>query len=92
MAFEVTQSIEPKSPPGAEVEVTSLGTFDDLEEAIGAARVARDLVSKSRSDDYSWWTVKEPGAQLARWISDSRSTAEFVLDLRTGQLVEVGHT
>ena len=30
-----------------------------------------------------------PGAQLANWIADSSNNQEFVLDLRTGQLVEV---
>lgn len=90
MSYEVTQSVEARSPAGAPVEVTALGSFDDLDEAVGAARVARTLTMRARPDDYAWWTVKEPGAQLARWISDSRSAAEYVLDLRTGQLVEVG--
>jgi hypothetical protein len=33
--------------------------------------------------------VRQPGARLAQFISDSRSAKEFVLDLSTGQLIEV---
>lgn len=88
--FEVKQSIDRKDAPGSSIEETDLGSFEALDEAISAARVARDLVMASGTDDYAWWTVKEPGAQLARWISDSRNLTEYVLDLRTGQLVEVG--
>ncbi len=88
--YEVKQSIDRRGSPGSPVEEIDLGTFDDLAEAISAARVARNLVLAGGCEDYAWWTVKEPGAQLARWISDSSSPTEYVLDLRTGQLVELG--
>jgi hypothetical protein len=38
---------------------------------------------------YAWWIVREQGARLANWISDSRSDREFALDLTSGELVEV---
>jgi hypothetical protein len=41
------------------------------------------------SEDYVWWVVREPGQRLAQFIADSKSDKEFVLDLATGQLVEV---
>ncbi len=40
-------------------------------------------------DGYAWWVVREQGARLANWISDSRSDKEFALDLTSGELVEV---
>ena len=39
--------------------------------------------------EYAWWIVRSQGAQLANWIADSSNDQEFVLDLRTGQLVQV---
>lgn len=88
--YEVKQSIDRKGTPRAPVapiDEVDLGTFDALEEAIAVARTARDIALAGHTDDYMWWTVKEPGAQLASWISDSRSSLEYVLDLRSGQLI-----
>jgi hypothetical protein len=36
-----------------------------------------------------WWVVRVPGERLAQFIADSKSDKEFILDLATGQLVEV---
>jgi hypothetical protein len=33
--------------------------------------------------------VRKKGATLAEFIADSKSAKEFVLDIRSGQLVEV---
>ena len=40
-------------------------------------------------DAYAWWVVREPGAQLARWIADNHSHKEFAVDVRSGALVEI---
>lgn len=70
---------------------TSLGEFDEEFEAVEAARVAKREFSSTESDDYAWWIVRKKGARLANFISDSTSDKEFVLDLRSGELVEVPH-
>lgn len=67
-----------------------LGEFETFENAVSAAREARE----GHTDDgdnsvYRWWLVRKPGAQLAEWIADSRNDKEFMLDVRTGQLVEI---
>jgi hypothetical protein len=41
------------------------------------------------SEDFAWWVVRQPGARLAQFISDSRSDTEFVLDLTADHLIEV---
>ncbi len=66
-----------------------LGEFPDEVTAVEAARDAKSLFTESESDDFAWWVVRQPGAKLAQFISDSRSDKEFVLDLTTGQLIEV---
>ena len=62
---------------------------DDEIGAVTAARQARDSFATSGSSAYAWWVVREQGARLANFIADSRSEKEFVLDFRTGELVEV---
>jgi hypothetical protein len=52
-------------------------------------REARGKFLESGADDYSWWVVRKKGATLAEFIADSKSAKEFVLDIRSGQLVEV---
>jgi hypothetical protein len=66
-----------------------LGEFPDEVAAVVAARDAKVLFTESGSEDFTWWVVRQPGAKLAQFISDSRSDKEFVLDLTTGQLIEV---
>lgn len=89
MIYEVVESIDPKDRPGAPIQEQQLGVFEDEDQAIEVARAARDAFAATGKDDYAWWIVRQEGATLARWIADSRSTKEFVLDLRTGSLVEV---
>lgn len=84
--FEVAEFIDRRDMPGAPPEESILGTFQDETEAVERARTARAAFT---GDDYAWWIVRQPGATLARWIADSRSHKEFVLDLTTGELVEV---
>ncbi len=66
-----------------------LGVFPDEITAVEAARDAKVEFIESGAEDFSWWVVRQPGAPLAQFISDSRSDKEFVLDLTTGQLIEV---
>jgi hypothetical protein len=66
-----------------------IGTFPDEISAVEATRAAKAEFVESGAEDFAWWVVRQPGARLAQFISDSRSTKEFVLDLSTGQLIEV---
>jgi hypothetical protein len=88
MSFEAVESIDPRDHPGAPVSETVLGTYESEDEAIAAAREARESFLESGSLDYAWWIVRVPGVTVARWIADSTSSKEFVLDLRSGELVE----
>lgn len=90
--FETVQFVEPAFGPGESfpgtVE-TNLGIFADEGDAIEVARDAWLKHRESASHDVAWWIVRVPGETLARWIADSRSPVERVLDLRTHQLVDV---
>lgn len=85
--FEAVEFVEPRLPAGAPIFERLVGHYIVEEDAVQAARKARE--SFQRSEDYAWWIVREEGAQLARWIADNRSHKEFALDLRTGTLVEI---
>lgn len=85
--FEAVEFIDRKAHPTAPPEERILGTFADETRAVEVARAAREAFGPS--EDYAWWIVRQSGARLARWIADSRSTKEFVLDLTSGELVEV---
>ena len=85
--FEAVQFVELRSEVAP--RETILGEFDEEMEAVESAREARQAFLAMGSDDYAWWIVREKGATLANFISDSTSAKEFVLDLRTGELVEV---
>jgi len=79
------------------VEVSGLGEprqtlideFADEASAVEAARQARKEFLETGSDDYAWWIVRKTGASLAEFIADSKSNKEFVLDIASGQLIEV---
>lgn len=85
--FEAVQYIDRKADPTAPPEETVLGEYRDEADAVEMARSARDVFTDA--EDYAWWLVRQSGARLARWIADSRSDKEFVLDLTSGELVEV---
>ena len=53
------------------------------------ARAAKRNSPVLRSKAYAWWVVRQQGAKLAHFIADSKSDKEFVLDLTSGQLIEV---
>jgi hypothetical protein len=86
--FEAVQSIDSRDRPGSPIKETHLGVFDTESEAVDAARTARASFFDAERVDFAWWIVRPVGAQLASWIADSNSDKEFVLDLRSGQLVE----
>lgn len=93
MTFEVVEFIELAFQPGRSMPPPSenvVGSYDSEEEAVAAARDSRETYIREngvRRD--AWWLVRQPGSQLATWIADASSEREFVLDLRTGQLVEI---
>lgn len=66
-----------------------LGSFESETDAIKLARVTRTEFLESERIDYTWWTVREPESRLANWIADSHSPKEFMLDLTSGELVEM---
>ncbi len=72
-----------------EPEQRIIGLFPDEISAVAAARDAKQEFAASGSENFAWWVVRQPGAPLAQFISDSKSENEFVLDLTTGQLIEV---
>lgn len=74
---------------GADPSEVVLGEFDTEIDAVEAARTSRGKFLETGSDDYAWWIVREQGARLSTFIADSRSDKEFVLDLRSGELIEV---
>lgn len=85
--FEAVQFIEYRGQP--EPEETHLGEFEIELDAVAVARKARASFMESGADEYAWWVVREVGARLANFIADSKSSKEFVLDLTSGELVEV---
>jgi len=81
-------ALEPGMPYQGPIE-TLIGSFGDEREAIEAARTLWKAFQDSDSRDVAWWIVRRQGEDLARWIAESRSSVERVLDLRTNELVEV---
>lgn len=93
MTFEVVEFIELAFQPGRSMPPPSeniVGQFEGEDEAVEAARSAREnFIRENGVRRDAWWLVRQPGSQLATWIADAASDREFVLDLRTGQLVEI---
>jgi hypothetical protein len=86
--FEVVQFVEHR--PGDQAVETRLGESAKFEVAVHTARTAwQEFESAGSGDAYAWWVVREPGAQLARWIADNHSHKEFAVDVRSGALVEI---
>lgn len=85
--FEAVQFVEYRGEP--DPSQTDLGDFAEELDAVETARNARQAFLDTGADEYAWWVVREKGARLANFIADSKSDKEFVLDLTTGQLVEV---
>lgn len=87
--YEVVEHMERRDRPGMAPESRLLGKFATAADALVQGRVAWKAFESSGSDDYVWWVVKREGAELAEWIADSRSSKEYVVDLTSGQLVEI---
>lgn len=85
--FEAVEFIELKQQPEPAERV--LGEFEVETDALAIAREARAAFFETGSDDYAWWIVRKKGARLANFIADSKSDKEFVLDLSSGELVEI---
>lgn len=85
--FQAVQFVESRNQP--EPAETVLGEFEVELDAVTAARSGREVFMENGSGDYAWWIVRKTGARLANFISDSRSDKEFVLDLNSGELVEI---
>ncbi len=81
-------ALEPGMPYQGPIE-TLIGSYSDEAEAVEAARSQWKAFRQSNSHDVAWWIVRHQGEGLARWIAESRSAVERVLDLRTNELVEV---
>jgi len=90
--FEAVEFIEEEIGPGRPAPIPMeniLGTFAMETDAVARARAARLGFMNGGREGYAWWIVREQGARLANWISDSRSSREFALDLTSGELIEV---
>jgi hypothetical protein len=88
--FEAVEVREPARVPGelptGPIE-TSLGHFDEEADAVAVGRAAWHGFRENPNTDVAWWLVRAQGEELARWIAESRSDVERVLDLTTFQLV-----
>ncbi len=90
--YTATEYREPALEPGMAYQgpiETLIGSYADERDAIGAARNRWKEFRSSDSRDVAWWIVRKQGEGLARWIAESRSSVERVLDLRTNELVEL---
>ncbi len=90
--FTAMQFVEPALEPGQRYmgpQETLLGTFDNEADAVTVGRAAWNEFKQRDTADVAWWIVRANDEELARWIADSRSPFERVLDLTTNQLVEV---
>ena len=90
--FTATEYREPALEPGMPYQgpiETLIGAFTEEREAIEAARAKWKAFREGDSRDVAWWIVRRQGEDLARWIAESRSSVERVLDLTTNELVEI---
>lgn len=85
--YEAVEFVEKER--GADPVERVLGQRSTVDDAVTVARAAWEAFDASGEDAYAWWLVREKGASLARWIADNHSRKEFVLDLRSGELIEV---
>jgi hypothetical protein len=85
--FQAVEFVEERG--ATEPRETVLGEFESETEAVQAARSGKMAFLETGSQDFAWWVVRRQGAALAEFISDSKSDKEFVLDLNSGELVEI---
>lgn len=87
--YEVVEFTEVRALPGTPPVQRLLGNFALAQDALEQGRAAWRATLEVGTDDYVWWVVKRQGAELAEWIADSRSAKEYVVDVRTGQLIQL---
>lgn len=90
--FEAVEFVEVEETPGhpnPTPQERIIGRFAEEQDAVAAGRSAKAEFQSAGRTEYAWWVVRNEGAQLANWIADSSNNQEFILDLRTGQLVEI---
>ena len=90
--FTATEYCEPALEPGMPYQgpiETLIGTFGEEPEAIEAARLRWKAFRQGDSRDIAWWIVRRQGEDVTRWIAESRSSMERVLDSTTNELVEI---
>lgn len=87
--YVVVENIELRDRPGLPPVERLIGTYPTAAEALDVGRKLWGDYTESGRLDYAWWVVRREGSTLAEWIADSRSSKEFVVDLRSGQLVEL---
>ncbi len=87
--YEVVENIELRDRPGLPPTSRLVGSYVNAAEALEVGRRLWREYAESGRLDYAWWTVKKEGSSVAEWIADSRSSKEFALDIRSGQLVEI---
>ena len=85
--FEAVEFIEDDN--WSEPRETILGAFDSEREAVETARQGKVQFLGTGSEQFAWWIVRRQGAAIAEFISDSKSDKEFVLDLNSGELIEI---
>ncbi|MCI0425255.1 MAG: hypothetical protein L0Z49_06010 [Actinobacteria bacterium] len=73
----------------ADIDETLLGVFGEEADAVRIVRSAVRRYHREGNSEYAWWVVRVQGARLANFIVDSRSEKEFIVDLRTGELIEI---
>ena len=88
-AVEFVEVEEKTGRPNPSPVERVLGLYPEERDAVTIGRAAKAAFHEASRTEYAWWVVRSQGAQLANWIADSSNDQEFVLDLRTGQLVEV---
>lgn len=85
--FEAVEFVEESG--GAGPTETVLGEYETEREAVDVARNGKNRFAQAGSQGFAWWIVRRKGAAMAEFIADSKSDKEFVLDLRSGELIEI---
>jgi hypothetical protein len=81
--YEAVQFVNRRAHLGPAVIEDQLGEFDQLEDAIAAARSAWTDFKPTPNRPEAWWVVRAPGSLRVDWIAESGSTQERVIDLRS---------
>jgi hypothetical protein len=90
--FQAVRYVEEEKQKGLVAPVPTLfeiGRYSDESLAVAAARVSMGEFFRNGRPEYAWWIVRQVGDEVARWIADSRTRREFMVDLTTNRLVEV---